>query len=348
MSTTRDTIFLLRSTWHSLDNTTRSDLRNVTAGFSDSTGSEIAKLLWRTIPVIFLVFGTFGNMMTVVVMRGMRSSQSTACLSLYFTALAVSDQFELLTSTIFFLAHKGFSWPPSYFKLSLSCSVPYFVWNMSAITSAWFLVAMTYQRVISVIAPHRVGILCTMRRGKIIVAIITFLSFAMNVQVFFTWTYRPDYGECYYRPEYFEAVKVYFNFQVWAFYSILPFLFLVIGNSILIWQVIKSSQISLKMRGKVDQQSTSKSGKIHSMSVTLIVISVVYLVFTLPDCIYDTFFEAQHYEISDGMSELVKTIVTLGWIFVTASNFYLYLLSGRKFRQETKRYLFCQDTDRAK
>ncbi|XP_076449153.1 neuromedin U receptor homolog nmur-2-like [Babylonia areolata] len=219
MTTSQSSIVVGKSTWHSLDDLTRADKdNNVTLGVSAATVdplSDINTLLWKIIPAPLLGFGTFGNVMTVVVMRGMRSSHSTACLSLYFTALAVSDQIQLMVSAIYFWGDMGFSWPQSFFRFDLLCSVPQFTWNATGITSAWFLVAMTYQRVVSVVAPHRVGVLCTMRRGKVIVAIISFVGCALNVHFLFTWFYLKENRKCYFRKQYLHLME----FFEWEQYS---------------------------------------------------------------------------------------------------------------------------------
>ncbi|XP_076472869.1 uncharacterized protein LOC143302196 [Babylonia areolata] len=331
-----------RATGHGLDDMIVPSERNVTSDVKFFHDVNI--LFWRIVPPILMVLGTFGNVMTVVVMRGMRSSQSTACLSVYFTALAVSDQCVLFVSLTFWWVELGYSWPPDFFRFDLLCSVPKFVWSAATVTSAWFLVAMTYQRVISVIVPHRVGVLCTVKRGKFAVAIIVFVSCALNVHFLFTWAYWPEYGQCYFRTKYMHLMEV-LEWLVLFCFSVLPFLFLIVGNSILVRQVIKSSQLSLKMRGSVDKQSTSSSSKLQSMSVTLIITSTAYLVFTLPDCVFDIWFEKQYVEVSDGVLETVRSVLAFLWFCAASSNFYLYLLSGSKFRREAKRYLFCHGAD---
>ncbi|KAL8576078.1 hypothetical protein ACOMHN_001428 [Nucella lapillus] len=172
-----------------------SDSRNTTVV---SPFVDINAMLWRVVSPLLLALGSFGNVMTVIVMRGMRASRSTACLALYFTALAVSDQCELVTSVMFFWVGKGFSWPPGYFRFDLLCSVPTFVYHVCGITSAWILVAMTYQRVTSVMTPHRVGVLCTVRRGRVVVAVIVLVGIALNIHFLFTWVYLPEYRICTY------------------------------------------------------------------------------------------------------------------------------------------------------
>ncbi|KAL8592003.1 hypothetical protein ACOMHN_020481 [Nucella lapillus] len=84
----------------------------------------------------------------------MRTSDSSACFSLYFTALAVSDQCQLLTVGSFYLVDMIFSWPASWFRYHLFCFVPNFIWSVCGMTSSWCLVAMTYQRVMSVLTPY--------------------------------------------------------------------------------------------------------------------------------------------------------------------------------------------------
>ncbi|KAL8589077.1 hypothetical protein ACOMHN_055090 [Nucella lapillus] len=109
--------------------------------------------------------------MTILVMRRLRASESTACLSVYFTALAVSDLCLLTISMIFNWPERSFGIPVKEIH-HVTCITSFFVLFVTSMTSAWFLMAMTGQRMISVILPHRVGVLCTVRRAKIITAVL--------------------------------------------------------------------------------------------------------------------------------------------------------------------------------
>ncbi|KAL8592621.1 hypothetical protein ACOMHN_026551 [Nucella lapillus] len=140
--------------------------------------------LWLIIPPVLLAMGCFGNGMTIVVMRRMRASESTACLSVYFTALAVSDLFVLCTTVIWYWPEMAFDTPVSYFH-DLSCTIPYFVSGTSSMTSSWVLMAMTSQRLTSVVVPLRVGVLCTVSRGKIITGSILIFACVTKMHVFF-------------------------------------------------------------------------------------------------------------------------------------------------------------------
>ncbi|KAL8597529.1 hypothetical protein ACOMHN_033400 [Nucella lapillus] len=300
--------------------------------------------LWQTVPPALLIFGTFGNVMIVVVMRGLRASQSTACLSVYFTALAVSDQFFLLTAVLWFWIYMVFTWPPSFFRYDLLCTIPWFVWYTCCLSSAWFLVVMTYQRVTSVVTPHRVGVLCTVGRAKIIIAVIAVIACVLNHHFLYTFSYWPFYIECRSREKYQDFIDLFTWVDLWLS-SLIPFFLLGIGNAVLIWHVIKSVQFSRQMRGSLNQQATSgRSNKTTSpMTTTLILISAAFLLFTLPTCIFDAYLRMV--DLEDANREflsklyLMETITLFLWFGNSACNFYLYLLSGSKFRQETKRCL---------
>ncbi|XP_076454857.1 uncharacterized protein LOC143289693 [Babylonia areolata] len=283
-----------------------------------------------------MVFGTFGNVMTVVVMRGMRASQSTACLSLYFTALAVSDQC-LLTSMLWYWVDTVFSWLPSFLQTNVLCTVTQFVGYTSTQTSAWFLVSMTYQRVTSVVLPHRVGVLCTVRRGKAIIAAVTTTACLLNLHFLFTFAYSREYSECVSREKYAHFIGIYTVIDLFVA-SVIPFLLLFIGNSVLVSQVVSSIHVSRKLRGSIDHQKT-----VYPMAVTLILTSTAFVILTLPVCIYDAYRRALDTEIVDqhfnAVLNLAEVVTYIMWFAASASNFYLYLLSGSKFRQETKRCL---------
>ncbi|KAL8569574.1 hypothetical protein ACOMHN_044712 [Nucella lapillus] len=301
--------------------------------------NNITAILWYAIPPVLIIFGTFGNVMIVVVMRGLRASQSTACLSVYFTALAVSDQCLLLVSVLWYWVDMGFSWPPSFFVYDLLCTIPTFLWYASSLTSAWFLVAMTYQRVTSVVAPHRVGLLCTVRRGKIIIAAIVILATLINVHFMFTWTYWYEYRECQAGAKYVEFIDMFTLLDIFLA-SVIPFILLGAGNAILVRQVIRSMRLSRKMRGNPDQQS---GDKVAPMTVTLILTSAAFFVLTFPTCVFDAYRRTFAIQVEDEYLEakldLVETVTLFLWSSVSATNFYLYLLSGKKFREEAKRCL---------
>ncbi|XP_076465361.1 uncharacterized protein LOC143297073 [Babylonia areolata] len=307
---------------------------------------HVTYMLWVTVPPVLLAVGWFGNVMTVVVMRAMRTSESTACLSVYFTALAVSDLCLLTTSVLWDWPVMAFNTKIPYLR-DLPCTVPFFFSYTSSMTSAWFLVAMTCQRLMSVVLPHRVAVLCTVKRGVIITASIVTLVCFLNVYIFFIYHLQNvdgEYEECV---SVDEGIAYLFRLLDLFLASVIPFLFLIMTNAVLIHRAMQSVQISRELTWNKAQQTASRSSKVSSMTRTLILTSLAFLLLTLPTCILDMYLEAVGFyknEIEDErvseMLTVAETICVMLWISNSAINFYIYVLSGSKFRLETKR-CFC-------
>ncbi|KAL8625980.1 hypothetical protein ACOMHN_012572 [Nucella lapillus] len=330
-----------------VDFNTDSIKENSVVSSSDSVAffNGVTHMLWYVVPPLLLALGTFGNVMTVVVMRGLRASQSTACLSVYFTALAVSDQCLLVSTVVFYWVDFVLTWPHSFFRYNILCMIQLFMTYTCSLTSAWFLVAMTYQRVTSVVAPHRVGVLCTVRRGKIIIATIVIVACMVNAHFTFSWSYQSEYGQCLTRDGFVYFMDI-FTWIDLSLASAIPFLLLIVGNVVLIRQVNTSIQLSRSMRGNADHKTGSGTNSVYPMTMTLILTSAAFLVLSFPTCAFDLYDRA-NVDLDtlaadvQARVKLVETVALFLWMLVSASNFYLYLLSGSKFREETKRYL-CQ------
>ncbi|KAL8603622.1 hypothetical protein ACOMHN_005564 [Nucella lapillus] len=199
-------------------------------------------------------------MVIVVMHRLMRTSEATASLSVYFTALAVSDLFLLLTSVLW-------DWPDVAFNSAipyldkLPCTIPFFVLYTSSMMSAWFLVAMTSQRLMSVLVPHRVGVLCTVRRGRIITAIIVIVVCLINSYFFFIYQQQnidDKYEECV---SINEGTANVFRLLDLLLASLIPFLVLIIANSMLIYRTQQSLKISRTMVGTEKHQAMQPSAQ---------------------------------------------------------------------------------------
>ena len=104
--------------------------------------------------------------MTLLILRTMPRGGSNGSMSLFFAAMAVSDLALLYTGLLQ-------QWLYCAVTLDLRelheviCKIHVFLVYLSAMTSAWFLVAMTMQRVVSLLWLHRVGLLSTRRKVQV-------------------------------------------------------------------------------------------------------------------------------------------------------------------------------------
>ena len=310
-------------------------------------------IVGRTTMAVLLVCGTVGNVMTIVVMRGMRAGQSSASMAVYFIALAVSDQVLLLTGG---LHH----WVLDMFDVSLRsvndvlCKVLIFSVYCSSMTSAWVLVAMTTHRMTSVVWPHLTGAISSGRTSLIVVVCIVSFMAALNSHELFAYsvssfTVNPYNNGTERICHFFNHPNLslrYFEYSVFPWVdmtisSILPFCLLLVDNTLLIRKVAQSVSFARKMTsGGSSKHVMSREKKASSMTIMVTVASIAFLVLTLPVipmnyAHYAFFLTGDSVDAARGA--LGVTIATLLYYCNSAINFYLYCLSGTKFRNELKR-----------
>ena len=120
------------------------------------------RLARDVLSILILFFGTFGNVMTIVIHK---RTLLTSSLSFYFIILAVSDLGLLYTNCFRDLIVLLFDFNIAR-QSSLFCKVDTFIVYVSSVMSPWTLVAMTVQRAVCVLWPHRAHILCSVRKPK--------------------------------------------------------------------------------------------------------------------------------------------------------------------------------------
>jgi len=118
---------------------------------------------------LILLFGTFGNVMTVIILRRLRSGWSA--MNVYLTALALSDTAMLYSGTLLMWSRKVLDYD-IFASHVVVCKLGIWVMNTAAALSAWLLVALTAQRAASVVWPHRVNVMCTHHKSVVVIVVI--------------------------------------------------------------------------------------------------------------------------------------------------------------------------------
>ena len=306
---------------------------------------ENIALLCAVLQPFLLVFGTFGNVMTVIIHK--RTAQ-TSPMSVFFIVLALAD-LTLLYSNCFI----GWIYFTFHFNIAtlshVSCKLVMFLSYVSGVLSAWTLVAMTAQRAVCVLWPHRANVLCTVGKSKVIVISMSLFMAGIHAHLLYGFRVnsKPD-PLCGLSSEYIS----FFN-SVWAWvdlciFSVLPWLCLAISNSLLVWKLkvsVREAEVSLGS-GQADR-ITDRKKKATSITVTLVAVSVTFLLCTFPMSFTQVLIFIAW--LNESLKSIFKSrgffytqhISRQFWYLNSCVNFYVYCLTGSKFRREAKQIFSC-------
>lgn len=314
-----------------------------------------ADLLWKVVPPIIIVFGTFGNILTVtVLLRNRRRLSSTA---LFLLALAISDTILLFNPPLrrWVLAmwqedvrHTG----------ELGCKVSIYLTYTSIQFSSWILVAVTVERLISVVWPHRVRLGCTPRNSVKIITVLFVVIFLSNIHIFYGYgrSNLPVYFNQGFCMPLYEGYRIFWNkTYAWIDFAIafaVPFGILVVANSVIIYKLCKT-RIQRHQSSLSRDKSTSNDTK--TVTVMLILLSVAFFVCLSPVSVYFIYAPIWRERILEWLCvdidvlfrlmelhELVYAITNLLGYINASLNFVLYIISGSKYRTEIKALLLCR------
>ena len=307
--------------------------------------------LFQKIAYPFLVlFGTFGNVMIIVIHRRTALASS---LSVFFVTLASSDLMSIFVSCLLV-------WIGLIFDFDLAalndafCKLVIFFLYVSGVLSAWTLVAITAQRAVCVLFPHRANVLCTIGKSKVIVVSLVLFIAAIHAHVLYGAK-----ADIYEGRKTCTTLKAYepFLLEIWNWvdvfiFSFLPWLCLAVSNSLLVWK-LRLSLLEAKPSlgsGQADRINDRKK-KATSISITLIAVSTAFLVLNFPiSCFQILSFiywmnGSIHALLSSKVIYYIHQISFPLFYANSCINFYIYCLTGSKFRREAKQILRCMFHD---
>ena len=225
-----------------------------------------------------------------------------------------------------------------------ACKILNWTMNWTASLSSWLVLTLTVQRAMSVVWPHKVNVICTRRRTFIIVIGLS-AAFAL---LYSHMLIGLDVVEgvpgsstavCTIRYAWYGA----FWSQVWTridlfLYSVIPAATLVLGNGVLavtLTAAVRTASQTLTGGGQ-SLKSEDRKRNVSSTTVTVMAVSMAFLCFSLPLMIYVNIIYTP--DMTDPETRLFYRFLH-EMLFVVAFcnfavNFYLYCLTGSRFRQQ--------------
>lgn len=297
--------------------------------------ANIGKTMDAVATVTLVVVGLICNTLSIIMMT--KTSFRRLSSGVYLLLLAIFDiTFNLVTAAqILFYALSG-----TFFNDRAACKISVYLINVSITLSSWMIVAVSVERLVAVILPHKATTLSTRKNAWKASAIIIAILVPLNIYSFFIYDIPDEPNpECFLSDEFNNNVAgIAFGLLHLMVYSLVPSLIIIVSNVILIRKVRQSVRNRNEAGIKDEISDETKS-----LICTLILVSTVFVVCTLPlsgFLISDFIPPEQLY--SPTTRELWFSICSVLMKVNHSVNFLLYFMSSRKSRQEFCRFVCCK------
>ncbi|RNA32489.1 FMRFamide receptor-like [Brachionus plicatilis] len=334
---------------------------NQTENLDDSCDQirQTIRILNITIPLIWVVLGTVTNGLSLVVFS--RKSMRHNSTFFYLYLMTLSDFIVIWVGSFRdFLAYKFHV----YISGTLICRLHVFTFFVSCQLSSWLLTVANLDRFFSVLSFSKSKKWCN-RKVASKIFIILFVSLALinaHFLVFLSSEESSDpsalehninpivYPHCKTSPGFYTYF--YANYYSWIdsfVFSFVPFFIMLICNIGLVAKVFRSKQ-NLNRHGlrtaQMRRESSKKSfkdkelDKMRYMALTIIGVTLLFIVFTVPINIYNPIMHAE--AVSNPEKKMKKCDDLIFCILNNTVNanhstsFFIYLTTNSKFKKEIK------------
>ena len=197
---------------------------------------------------------------------------------------------------------------------------------------AFEIVLMTLDKVIAIKLPHKSALLCTDKRAKIF-SIINLFTIAIFYLPNFDFSKSLSDGDCarYVKDRWYVTVYSYMSLIIT---SVIPVSMLFVMNIVIIKTVRKSQQMRSENQAAVQEKA---KGTEVQLTIMLILVSSLFVILLLPfeirEIYYTIFSKAdtpKQYAIFIFVFDITFELYNVN----NGINFYLYFISGTKFRRD--------------
>ena len=308
--------------------------------------TETAEHLWalkKYLPIVLVIIGTIGNSLTIITVSSKYCKKSS--FTVYIAALALFDTIILNVWTLD-------GWLKSALDIAVDHTSAFVCRSRLAAAcfagqaSAWLIAALTIERTFCTYFPHRTRSVCRPQFGIKIVVAIVLVSLASNAHLVYGHVYanvgNSTTQKCgFISQDYASIATVYVTLIFFLCYFLIPAVIIIVCNTATVIRVSRSSHGLSSTANQLHLRRT-----MHILRMTIVVttafilligpfnVFVVIRPFVFGNVVFPGAKLSQKHFI-------VETIVLTLAHFYHASNFFLYILSGSRFRQDL-RSAFCR------
>ena len=286
-----------------------------------------------------LVAGLAGNSLTLTVMTSRHCKKSS--FTVYLACLAAVDSVVLLV------------WPLRYWLIDTfgidiniypgTCKLINLLTYLGQHTSSWLVVSLTAERVYCTYFPLKSRNARQPRTGFVVFGTILVVLFMFDSHILYGFTLKSHENQtlCDLMDGWYATFfSIYFSWMEIAILFLLPAMLIVSGN---VATVIKLFSSRLALNANVHVSGSAMARNHYVLTVTMM-ISTAFIALVGPMAVFFVIRpyvfpnkQLNHYYPSSRKEMIVDVVTSILAYINHSSNFYLYVLSGRRFRQDLKR-----------
>ena len=235
--------------------------------------------------------------------------------------------------------------PPSQL---IFCKVNNTIVLMSTMCSILFILQMTFERFYSIIQPHKAASVNTVKRAKITIVVVIISSIFFNIPVIFTSTNIGKECVAWARDIWDRPVVQLHYYTSVVINFVLPFVLLLIMNSFIIHTLRTRSILKITSsegQGQNEGQKSKMNSSERQIFILLLLVTFAFLVFATPGyalIMYVNFVNYTRSPAAFAEYHLVFHISQKSYFTNYGINFFLYVISGQKFRSDLVSLFKCQ------
>ena len=287
---------------------------------------------------ILIPIGLIGNTLSFLVMIKPSNRKMSTCI--YMLAISINDNLMMLLALHNWLLRMvGYEWP------LVQCKIINWLTASVLQNSRYQVLAMTIDKYVAIKWPHKAATYSTPRKVKFI--LIGIFIFTLFYNVFHIFLSSMVKGKCRANAVGGTIVKV-FTWVNFLNNGIIPILMLIYMNYVIV-QTIKHSGSTSKFKHESDtkmgmdtRQRKMKSAE-NQVTIMLLLVTTLFIILQIPTYtryIYMAFV-AQNTP-SQFASFILFSYITYALLVTNNGiNFFLYCISGQKFRDDLKEMLCC-------
>lgn len=311
------------------------------------------RILNITIPLIWVVVGTITNGLSLVVFsrKAMRHNSTF----LYLNLMTLSDFVVIWVGSFRdFLAYKFHV----FISGTLTCRLHVFTFFLCCQLSSWLLTAANLDRFVCVLSIPMSKKWCNRKVASRIFFILLVMLALINVHFLFFLSSEDSsepniidhninpivYPHCKTSPGMYT--HFYVNYYSWIdsfIFSFVPFIIMLICNIGLIVKVFHSKK-NLNRHGprltykspEYSRKSAKKAEKMRYMAMTIIGVTLLFIIFTVPINIYNPIMHAQTISNPKKCDDIIFCILNNTVNANHSTSFFIYLSTNSKFKNELK------------